>query len=272
MGFLEYGARRRRGAPGPTGHRERGFARDAQVASWQDGPFGQLIKRTELEQFRRSVLVADGGTVLHLPSPWPMLGLLRLWRRCAEYGLAAGDVGAPGGVVIRGDLHHLPFRDDSLCAVIAPHSLELLDDPRVALKEIERVMMPGGQLLLSGLDPWSLTGLRVAAERLGRREREPFLHSHSAARMQRLVAAGGLTVESVSALTIRPMGQGRWARAQRQLIERFGVSLTPGRSSVWFLAARKRQASGTLASGTEPARPDLRRTAPALGGVTRRAA
>lgn len=242
------------------------------MASWQDGPFGQLIKRTELEQFRRSVLVADGGAVLHLPSPWPMLGLLRLWRRCAEYGLAAGDVGAPGGVVIRGDLRCLPFRDDSLCAVIAPHSLELLDDPRAALREIKRVMVPGGQLLLSGLDPWSLTGLRVAAERLGRGGREPFLHSHSAARMQRLVAAGGLTVESVSALTVRPMGQGRWARAQRQVIERFGVSLTPGRSSVYFLAARKRQASGVLASGAARGRVDLSRATPALGGVTRRAA
>jgi len=62
---------------------------------------------------------------------------------------------------IRKDAMTLPFRDTSFDAVTCVEALELLPDPGGALKEMIRVLRPGGQLLLSnrvGVDALFLPG------------------------------------------------------------------------------------------------------------------
>jgi SAM-dependent methyltransferase len=54
----------------------------------------------------------------------------------------------------------LPFDSGSLDLVMLPHVLEFSDNPHQILREVERVMMPGGHLLLTGFNPRSLWGLR----------------------------------------------------------------------------------------------------------------
>lgn len=56
----------------------------------------------------------------------------------------------------------LPFPCDSLDLVILPHILEFSDNPHQILREVERVMMPEGNLIISGFNPFSLWGLRRA--------------------------------------------------------------------------------------------------------------
>ncbi len=40
--------------------------------------------------------------------------------------------------------------------------LEFADEPHAVLREVDRVMMPEGRLVLLGFNPWSLWGLRSA--------------------------------------------------------------------------------------------------------------
>lgn len=47
---------------------------------------------------------------------------------------------------IEGDAAHLPFQDHSLAAVVSRYVIWNLPDPEAALKEIQRVLMPGGVL------------------------------------------------------------------------------------------------------------------------------
>ncbi|MBS0291952.1 MAG: methyltransferase domain-containing protein [Proteobacteria bacterium] len=54
----------------------------------------------------------------------------------------------------------LPFSEASLDLVAMPHTLELSIDPHAALREVYRVLMPEGRVVISGLNPWSLWGLR----------------------------------------------------------------------------------------------------------------
>ena len=54
----------------------------------------------------------------------------------------------------------LPFPNASLDLVVLPHSLELARDPHLTLREVERVLMPEGRLLIAGFNPASLWGLR----------------------------------------------------------------------------------------------------------------
>jgi SAM-dependent methyltransferase len=67
----------------------------------------------------------------------------------------------------------LPFPAASLDLVVLPHTLELSADPHQVLREVERVLVPEGRLVVSGLNPASLWGLRQGrahlAVRLGLR-------------------------------------------------------------------------------------------------------
>lgn len=58
----------------------------------------------------------------------------------------------------------LPFADQALDLVVMPHTLELAADPHRALAEVSRVLRPEGKVVIVGLNPASLWGLR---QRLG---------------------------------------------------------------------------------------------------------
>lgn len=63
----------------------------------------------------------------------------------------------------------LPVATQSMDLVLLPHVLEFAADPHQILREVDRVMMPEGRLIVIGFNPWSLWGLRQA---LGRRGEE----------------------------------------------------------------------------------------------------
>ncbi len=51
-----------------------------------------------------------------------------------------------------------PWQADSLDLVVLPHTLERSADPHACLREVERVLIPEGQVLITGLNPMSLWG------------------------------------------------------------------------------------------------------------------
>jgi SAM-dependent methyltransferase len=65
----------------------------------------------------------------------------------------------------------LPFECDSLDLVLLPHVLEFSDNPHQIIREVERVLMPEGNLIISGFNPFSLWGLHRA---LGRKQGYPW--------------------------------------------------------------------------------------------------
>jgi SAM-dependent methyltransferase len=74
----------------------------------------------------------------------------------------------------------LPFPDASIDLVVLPHALELARDPHHTLREVERVLVPEGRIVIAGFNPASLWGLRQRAGRLQRsiglnRERSLYL-------------------------------------------------------------------------------------------------
>jgi SAM-dependent methyltransferase len=54
----------------------------------------------------------------------------------------------------------MPVASDSVDLVILPHAIELSCDPHQLLREVERVLIPEGHLLIFGFNPWSLWGIR----------------------------------------------------------------------------------------------------------------
>lgn len=64
------------------------------------------------------------------------------------------------------DFSELPFATQSLDLVVLPHVLEFAAEPHQVLREVERVLIPEGQLIICGFNPASLWGARQAAGRL----------------------------------------------------------------------------------------------------------
>ena len=62
----------------------------------------------------------------------------------------------------------LPFPQHSIDLVVLPHSLELARDPHRTLREVERVLVPEGRVVIAGFNPASLWGLRQRAGRIKR--------------------------------------------------------------------------------------------------------
>ena len=53
----------------------------------------------------------------------------------------------------------LPFMSDSVDVVFAPHVLEFTANPHKLLREMERMLIGDGHLILTGFNPLSLLGL-----------------------------------------------------------------------------------------------------------------
>lgn len=70
------------------------------------------------------------------------------------------------------DLEELPFASQSVDLLVLPHALEFADDPHRVLREVERVLVPEGQVVISGFNPISLWGLRQV---VGRTFGSPYL-------------------------------------------------------------------------------------------------
>lgn len=76
---------------------------------------------------------------------------------------------APCRVALLTDLAALPFPENSLDLVLLPHTLETSADPHATLREVERVLVPEGRVVISCFNPASLWGLRQRRAHLYRK-------------------------------------------------------------------------------------------------------
>ena len=65
--------------------------------------------------------------------------LKRAEKKCRKYGNVRFD---------KADILHLPFPKGSFDAVVAANVIHLLEEPRKALAELDRVCRPGGRLII----------------------------------------------------------------------------------------------------------------------------
>jgi SAM-dependent methyltransferase len=66
------------------------------------------------------------------------------------------------------DFAELPFASQSLDLVVLPHVLEFAAEPHQVLREVERVLIPEGQVIICGFNPASLWGARQGISRITR--------------------------------------------------------------------------------------------------------
>ena len=83
--------------------------------------------------------------------------------------------GESGAVDVLCEMTALPFSASSTDLVVLPHVLEFHHDPHQILREIERILIPEGHLIILGFNPISLWGLK---NRLGKGDEFPWNGSY----------------------------------------------------------------------------------------------
>ena len=133
--------------------------------AWLSSPPGKYVLEWEQAQFDHIVSDIFGYHALQIGLP--QLSTLQENRMPLQIILRAphdkpnqGDSSEHTWHAVDGMPEELPFTSQSLDLVILPHVLEFAADPHAVLREVERVLMPEGRVVISGFNPASSWGLR----------------------------------------------------------------------------------------------------------------
>jgi SAM-dependent methyltransferase len=150
-----------------------------EMGSWLKTPPGLYLLGWELDRLDHAVTDAFGFHALQLglpgvdalranrmPHRWVAHDALALPERLPAPPQADAHISTqpiPETVHLHCEFDALPFPDNSIDLVVLPHTLELARDAHQTLREVERVLVPEGRVVITGFNPASLWGLRQRA-------------------------------------------------------------------------------------------------------------
>ena len=127
---------------------------------WLETAQGRYVSEWESATVDNAVADVFGFNALQLGLP--QFDFLRANR--IPLRQKAGDSGT---VDVLCELAALPFASNSTDLVVLPHVLEFSMDAHQILREVERILIPEGHLIILGFNPISLWGLRNRFDRSG---------------------------------------------------------------------------------------------------------
>ncbi|WP_256082074.1 class I SAM-dependent methyltransferase [Massilia sp. YIM B04103] len=134
---------------------------------WLQTPAGAYARAWE--QATLDALTADifGFNAVQIGTPQiDALAASRMPNKWLADTRARRQPGDARQVAVTFDYAELPFASQSLDLVVLPHVLEFAAEPHQVLREVERVLIPEGKLIICGFNPASLWGVRRVTGRL----------------------------------------------------------------------------------------------------------
>ena len=200
--------------------------RAAALSTWAATGYGRYVAAWEADFFIPSAVWASDARVLQLGMPqWP---LLRAWpqavHRVCQYHTHPADVLAAADC--------LPWPDNSFDVLLLPHSTDVYADTAQLLAEAYRVLVPGGRVLLSGLNA-------LGYWRFGARALSCMLVLHTAGQMRHALKEAGFQVNGGRFMAYAMPWQRPAAQALPQAVEHMGNRWWPHWAAVYGLTAVK---------------------------------
>ena len=132
----------------------------AQLNRWFQKPLGQHLLSEEVEVLQQILPKLFGYHLLQIGNVGygSLLDSSRIMHRCL-LSLSAGNVIDKPYTSLYGSAESLPFANESLDVVVLPHVLEFEENPHEILREVERVLIPEGYIIIIGFNPLSFWGL-----------------------------------------------------------------------------------------------------------------
>lgn len=136
----------------------------SQTALW-NSPFGQRLAQQEVGLLQPLLRRLHGDAVLwigdqpELPNALTQC-MVRLPLQLSTDCAAVSESESEGPRLVLGRFDSLPFATNSLDGVVLHHALEAGRDARICIREVERVLKPGGRVIVCAFNRYSITGLR----------------------------------------------------------------------------------------------------------------
>jgi SAM-dependent methyltransferase len=232
--------------------------REAALHAWWQGSLGRALLAAESELLGEALEDVFGWELLQIGAWGGARELLACSRTRNQTIVAVPGPGSGADIIGRPSL--LPITSDSIDAVLLPHTLEFAPDPQAIVREVDRVLVGEGNLLVLGFRPWSLWGMRARASRTGF---PPSLRRILPERRVRdwLILLGYEIVASRRYLYCSPWGPGPTSEVAGKMLHRGLTHPLPG--SAYLLKARKRIYTLT------PIRPRVRQKPAVVGGLVK---
>lgn len=231
-------------------------ASPSQLRGWYASPLGSALEAAELGAVREALGTLFGFHLLLVAPPWQdsPLDASRISHR-----MVMAARGTPPGSFV-GDPQHIPVTADTLDLMILPHTLEVVANPHEVLREVDRCLVPEGQVLILGFNPLGLWGLwRLLT---GWRGQPPWNGRFiGAARVRDWLALLGFDTLRCGPVFFRPPSQALAPLHRLQCLDRLAGRGWPVPAAGYMLLARKRVV------GMTPVRPRWRPRRSVLAGL-----
>ena len=132
---------------------------------WWASPAGEAVIAAEAVLVTEALEDVFGWECLQIGAWGAGRELLAACRTRHRAVLASPGLSADADII--GRPTQLPVSGDSIDAVLLPHTLEFASDPYAIVREVDRVLVGEGQLLVLGFRPLSLWGARARFSRSG---------------------------------------------------------------------------------------------------------
>lgn len=132
-----------------------------EVPSWIESPYAEQYMSAERPHWQQALKQLTGPKVLQVGNLLEQkviedIDLPQLILSDTEVSCQASrDIECD---LLAADPAFLPFQAESISSVILPHILEMHALPHQVLREVHRVLIPDGCLILTGFNPHSLLG------------------------------------------------------------------------------------------------------------------
>jgi SAM-dependent methyltransferase len=218
-----------------------GNCQQKKIENWFESRLGQALMHEEQACLREKVASIFGYYLVQIGALNTEFELLN--RSPARNRiLLHGEMGP--GVDLKADPCYLPLASDSIDGVILPHTLDFSPDPHQMVREVERVLIPEGKVVLSGFNPWSQWGVgRLFRRRSGNM---PWCgHFFSLKRVQDWFSLLGFDLEEVDYLHYRPPIHNQMVMQKLAFMETAGRRVWPKSGGVYVMQAVKRTVTMT---------------------------
>jgi len=224
---------------------------------WWRGALGSALVSAESELLAEAFEDVFGWEMLQIGAWGESRALLAGTRTRRQVVL--GPAGSGADLIARPS--QLPVAAGSVDAALLPHTLEFASDPYAIVREVDRVLVGEGQLLVLGFNPWSLWGLRAWGTRDGY---PPGLRRVLTEGRVRdwLVLLGYEIVATRAYLYVSPWSERAARREGSGGLLRRGL-FNPLTAGAYLIKARKRLYTLT------PVRPRFREKSAVIGGLVK---
>lgn len=143
-----------------------------------------------------------------------------------------------------GEPEYIPLAGDSLDVLILSHTLEFCANPHEVLREVDRILIPEGNAIIIGFNPWGLwMPWRLL---LGWRKKAPWCGRFiSLARLKDWLQLLGFDIVESRRFFFRPPLSHPGVMKRLQFLDKWGSRLWPFLGGAYFLVAKKRVATLT---------------------------